>query len=68
MKQVIQNDATDAFRRKHEMLSQDRKAAGAQKSNFDPTHKQTILITKTQKPFQKIIFTNYRKGSSPRTS
>jgi hypothetical protein len=44
--QGIQNAATDAFRRKDEMLSQDCEARRTQKSNFDPAHKRTILIAK----------------------
>jgi hypothetical protein len=43
---VIKNAATDAFRRKGEMLSQERETRRAQKSNFDPAHKRTILIAK----------------------
>jgi hypothetical protein len=54
-KQAMQNAATDAFRRKIEMLSQEREALLAQKSNFDPAQKRTILIAKAQKPPQKDI-------------
>jgi hypothetical protein len=47
MKQAMQNAVTDVFRKKGEMLSQDRDAPRAQKSTFDPAQKRTILIAKS---------------------
>jgi hypothetical protein len=43
------------------MLSQDREARRAQKSNFDPIQKWTILTAKTYKSPQKIILAGDRK-------
>jgi hypothetical protein len=52
MRQAIKNAPTNPFRKKGEMLSQRRETRRAQRSNFDPAQKRTILMAKAQKPLQ----------------
>jgi hypothetical protein len=64
MKQVIQNVVTHAFRKKGEMLRRDREPRRTQKSNFDPTHVRTILISKAQQALQKVILARDRMSTT----
>jgi hypothetical protein len=57
LKQMIHNAATQTFMGKDQTLGQGCQARGAKKSNFHRPQMWTIVITKTQKPLQKIIFT-----------